>query len=158
DWREILREFYPPFEKMLHAAEEQIEKVEVKDDVSDVACEKCGAMMIYKMGKFGRFLACPNFPECRNTKPIVHYIRTTCPKCGGRLMEKISRKNRKFYGCEKYPGCDFVSWEMPIPEMCPQCGSYMVEKRGKKGERIHLCANSACRFRQRVKDPEETDE
>ncbi len=149
EWRAILRAFYPPFEKMLTVAEDQIEKVEVKDEVSDVPCDKCGAMMVYKMGRFGRFLACPNFPECRNTKPIIKYIDVPCPKCGARLMEKISKKNRKFYGCEKYPDCDFVSWEMPATENCPQCGSYMTEKRNKRGERILLCANEKCRHKEK---------
>ncbi len=158
EWRQILREFYPPFEKMLDVAEEQIEKVEVKDEVSDVACDKCGAMMVYKMGRFGKFLACPNFPACRNAKPILHYIKAPCPKCGARLMEKTSRKNRKFYGCEKYPECDFVSWEMPILDKCPQCGHYMVEKRGKKGEVIHLCANETCRHKVQATKHEDDDE
>lgn len=154
-WREILRTFYPPFEKMLGVAEEQIEKVEVKDEVSDVQCDKCGAMMVYKMGRFGKFLACPNFPECRNAKPILHYIDTPCPKCGARLMEKTSKKNRRFYGCEKYPECDFVSWEMPISQRCPKCGHYMVEKRGKRGEVIHLCANETCRYKETAEAKEE---
>lgn len=154
-WREILRTFYPPFEKMLGVAEEQIEKVEVKDEVSDVQCDKCGAMMVYKMGRFGKFLACPNFPECRNAKPILHYIDTPCPKCGARLMEKTSKKNRKFYGCEKYPECDFVSWEMPISQRCPKCGHYMVEKRGKRGEIIHLCANETCRYKETAEAKDE---
>ncbi len=159
-WKEILREFYPPFEKMLDKAEQQIEKVEVKDEPSDVQCDKCGAMMVYKMGRFGRFLACPNFPECRNTKPIVTYIDAPCPKCGARLMEKTSKKNRKFYGCEKYPECDFVSWEKPVVDRCPQCGGYMVEKRGRKGEVWHLCANETCRCRVEVQQEEnaETEE
>ena len=122
-WKQILRDFYPPFEANLEVAEQQIEKVEVKDEPSDVQCDKCGAMMVYKMGRFGKFLACPNFPECRNTKPIVTYIPAPCPVCGGRLMEKTSRKNRKFYGCEHYPECSFVSWEMPVTEKCPKCGS-----------------------------------
>ena len=152
EWRAILREFYPPFEKMLSVAEDQIEKVEVKDEVSDVPCDKCGAMMVYKMGRYGKFLACPNFPECRNTKPIVKYIDTPCPKCGARLMEKISKKNRKFYGCERYPECDFVSWELPAAEKCPKCGSYMTEKRNKKGERILLCANEKCRHKEKIAD------
>ncbi len=158
EWRQILRDFYPPFEKMLGVAEEQIEKVEVKDEVSDVQCDKCGAMMVYKMGRFGKFLACPNFPACRNAKPILHYIDAPCPKCGARLMEKTSKKNRKFYGCEKYPECDFVSWEKPITDQCPQCGSYMVEKRGKRGELIHLCANETCRCKVAVPDGGEKDE
>ncbi|MEG2316261.1 MAG: DNA topoisomerase, partial [Clostridia bacterium] len=157
EWRQILREFYPPFEAMLDVAEEKIEKIEVKDEVSDVQCDKCGAMMVYKMGRFGRFLACPNFPTCRNAKPILHYIDASCPKCGARLMEKTSKKNRKFYGCEKYPECDFVSWEKPIMDRCPQCGSYMVEKRGKRGEMIHLCANETCRCKVIVPDDGEKE-
>lgn len=150
EWKQIVRDFYPPFEKTLEKAEQQIEKIEVRDEVSDIPCDKCGAMMVYKMGRFGRFLACPNFPECRNTKPIITYIPTPCPKCGARLMEKISRKNRRFFGCERYPECDFVSWEMPVEDRCPQCGSYMVEKRGRKGEVWHLCANETCRCKVEV--------
>ncbi|MBR5547040.1 MAG: type I DNA topoisomerase [Clostridia bacterium] len=156
-WKEILREFYPPFAEMLGVAEEQIEKVEVKDEISDTPCDKCGSMMVYKMGRFGKFLACPNFPACRNAKPILHYIDAPCPKCGSRLMEKNSKKNRKFYGCECYPECDFVSWEMPITEKCPKCGTYMVEKRGKRGEKIHLCANETCRYKTTA-EPERTEE
>ena len=158
EWRAVLRDFYPPFEKMLDEAEKHIEKVEIQDEVSDVPCDKCGAMMVYKMGRFGRFLACPNFPECRNAKPILTYIATPCPKCGARLMEKTSKKNRKFYGCEKYPECDFVSWEKPIPEKCPKCGSYMVEKQGKRGEHIHLCANETCRYKETVAKEEKDEE
>ncbi len=158
EWRQILRDFYPSFEDMLGVAEEHIEKIEVKDEVSDVQCDKCGAMMVYKMGRFGKFLACPNFPDCRNAKPILNYIDAPCPKCGARLMEKTSRKNRKFFGCEKYPECDFVSWEKPITDKCPQCGSYMVEKRSKRGEAVHLCANESCRFKVTVEESGERDE
>lgn len=158
NWKQILRDFYPSFAQTLKTAEEQIEKVEVKDEPSDVPCDKCGAMMVYKMGRFGKFLACPNFPDCRNTKAILHYIEAPCPVCGGRLMEKTSRKNRKFYGCEHYPECDFVSWEMPVTDHCPHCGSYMVEKRSRKGEVMHLCANETCRYRVEVKQSEETEE
>ncbi len=149
-WRDILRTFYPPFEETLKKAEEQVEKVEIADEPSDIPCDKCGTMMVYKMGRFGKFLACPNFPECRNTKPIIHYIAAKCPKCSARLMEKTSRKNRKFYGCERYPECDFVSWEMPVEERCPECGSYMTEKVGRKGDVWHLCANETCRHRVEV--------
>ncbi len=157
-WKDILRAFYPPFEHTLEKAEAEIEKVEVKDEPSDVPCDKCGAMMVYKMGRFGRFLACPNFPDCRNTKPIVTYIDAPCPKCGGRLMEKTSKKNRKFYGCEHYPQCDFVSWEKPVTDKCPQCGSYMIEKRSRKGEVWHLCANETCRCRIEVPSEEQEEE
>jgi len=155
EWREVIRDFYGPFEKTLERAESSIEKVEIKDEVSDVVCDKCGAMMVYKLGRFGRFLACPNFPACRNTKAIQVEIEAPCPKCGGKLLEKTSRKGRKFYGCERYPECDFVSWEMPVREKCPKCGGYMVFKRGKK-ENYYLCANEACR--EKVAAPAEDEE
>ena len=150
NWKQILREFYPDFEKTLSVAEKEIDKVEVKDDVSDVPCDKCGAMMVYKMGKFGRFLACPNFPDCKNTMPILTYINASCPKCGKRLLEKTSRKNRKFYGCEGYPECDFVCWDKPADEKCPKCGTYMIEKKNNKGETLHLCTNESCRYKSLV--------
>ncbi len=158
NWHQVLRDFYPPFEKMLVSAEEQIEKVEIKDEPSDVICDKCGAQMVYRVGRFGRFLACPNFPDCRNTKPILNYIDAKCPQCGGRLLEKTSRKNRKFYGCEHYPECDFVSWEMPVNEKCEKCGSYMTLKRSRKGEVWHMCSNEKCRHRVEVKGPEGGEE
>ncbi len=158
EWKQVLRDFYPPFAKTLSLAEKKIEKVEVKDEPSDVPCDKCGAMLVYKMGRFGRFLACPNFPDCRNTKPIIQCIEAPCPACGARLMEKTSKKNRKFYGCEHYPECDFVSWEKPVTEKCPQCGSYMVEKYNRKGEMWHLCANETCRCRVEVKQGESEEE
>ena len=159
NWKQILREFYPGFEKTLQVAEQEIEKIDIKDEISDVVCDQCGALMVYKMGKFGRFLACPNFPKCRNTKPLLNYIETPCPKCGKRLLEKVSRKNRKFYGCEGYPECDFVSWDKPVSEKCPQCGSYMVEKRNARGEMIHLCSNENCRFKTSViPEKDENDE
>ena len=154
-WREVISDFYGPFEKTLEHAEQSIEKIEIKDEESDVVCDKCGAMMVYKLGRFGRFLACPNFPACRNTKAIQVELSAPCPKCGGKLLEKTSRKGRKFYGCERYPECDFVSWEMPVEEKCPKCGGYMVFKRGKK-ENYYLCANEACR--EKVPAPVEDEE
>jgi len=158
DWKQILREFYPSFEETLELAEKEIEKVEVKDEVSDVPCDKCGAMMVYKMGRYGKFLACPNFPECRNTKPILQYLDTPCPKCGKKLLIKTSRKNRRFYGCEGYPECDFVSWDKPAAEKCPKCGQYMIEKQNNKGETIHLCTNENCRYRTTVQQQEDEAE
>lgn len=157
EWKQVLREFYPPFEKTLHQAEESIEKVELRDEPSDVICDKCGANMVYRVGRYGKFLACPNFPDCRNTKPVLNYIDAKCPQCGGRLLEKTSRKNRKFYGCEHYPECDFVSWEMPVDERCPKCGSYMTLKRNSKGEQWHLCANETCRCRVAVQQAEDAE-
>ncbi len=156
-WKDIIREFYPPFAHDLEVAEGEIDRIEVKDEESDVPCDKCGAMMVYKMGRFGKFLACPNFPECRNAKPIVTYIDAPCPKCGSRLMVKVSnRVHRKFYGCERYPDCDFVCWERPVDHRCDKCGSYMVLKIGSKGERWYLCANENCR--NRIEAPHQEDE
>jgi len=147
DWHEVISEFYGPFEETLEKAEQEVEKVEVVDEVSDVKCEKCGAMMVYKMGRFGKFLACPNFPECHHTMALLKYIDVPCPDCGGRLLERISRKGRKFFGCEHYPECQFVSWEQPVADKCPDCGSRMVKKRGRKGEVWHVCVNEQCRRR-----------
>lgn len=152
EWKQLLREFYPQFVNALNVAEKEIEKIEVKDEVSDIPCEKCGAMLVYKMGRYGKFLACPNFPACRFTKPIVRYIGVKCPKCGGELVEKNSRKNRKFYGCEKYPDCDFVSWDKPVTDRCPRCGSYMIEKHTGKGVVYHICSNETCRYKTEINE------
>lgn len=146
-WQSVLEEFYPDFEKKLERAEKDIEKIVIEDEKSDVICDKCGATMVYKNGRFGRFLACPNFPECRNTQPILTYIGVKCPDCGGELLEKTSKKNRKFYGCEKYPDCQFVSWEMPVSKPCPECGHYMTIKK-RKNDAMLLCSNEACRHRE----------
>ncbi|MBQ8092374.1 MAG: type I DNA topoisomerase [Clostridia bacterium] len=155
-WRDVITEFYSPFMQTLETAENQIEKIEIKDEVSDVVCDKCGAMMVYKMGRFGKFLACPNFPECRNTKAIVTEIATPCPKCGAKVQEKISRKGKRFYGCERYPECDFVSWNMPVEEKCPKCGAYMTLSENRKG-RFHVCSNETCRNRIKLDDEESTE-
>jgi DNA topoisomerase-1 len=158
DWREIIRDFYGPFEHMLSAAEQSIEKVVVADQVSDIPCEKCGAMMVYKAGRFGKFLACPNFPECRCTMPLLIYIEdVACPDCGGRLLERISRKGRKFFGCEHYPECAFVSWDRPVADKCPDCNGRMVFKRTAKGEVYNVCVNEQCRCRVLVKSEEDGD-
>ena len=147
DWHAVIGEFYGPFSETLENAEKNMEKVQIVDQVSDVVCDKCGAMMVYKMGRYGKFLACPNFPECRNTKALLKEIDAPCPKCGGKLLERMSHKGRKFYGCEHYPDCDFVSWDMPVREKCPLCGSMMVMKRGRKGAAAHVCTNETCRHR-----------
>lgn len=158
DWHLVLHDFYPDFKKMLDNAEQVIEKVEIKDEPSDVICDKCGAQMVYRVGRYGKFLACPNFPECRNTKPLLAYIDASCPHCGGRLLEKTSRKNRKFYGCEHYPDCNFVSWEMPVNEKCEKCGSFMTLKRSRKGMVWHLCSNETCRHRVEIAVPSTEEE
>ena len=158
DWHQLVAEFYGPFEKTLEAAEKTIEKVSIEDQVSDVPCEKCGAMMVYKMGRYGKFLACPNFPNCRHTMALLKDIGVSCPQCGGKLLERISRKGRKFYGCERYPECQFVSWDLPVNDKCPLCGDRMVQKRGRKGEIYHVCVNEQCRNRILVENGAEGDE
>ena len=150
EWHKVIADFYGPFEKTLEEADRNIEKVAIEDQVSDVPCEKCGAMLVYKMSRYGRFLACPNFPECRFTKPLPKNIGVTCPKCGGELLERISRKGRKFYGCDHYPECDFVSWERPVNDKCPVCGGRMVLKAGPKGTLFHVCVNEECRHRVQI--------
>ena len=157
DWHSVIREFYGPFETSLQKAEESIEKVEIEDQVSDIPCEKCGSMMVYKMGRFGKFLACPNFPACRNTMALPSTIGVKCPLCGGELLERVSRKGRKFYGCERYPECIFVSWDRPVSDLCPVCGGHMVYKRGSKGVAYHLCVNETCRHKVEI-EAANTDE
>ncbi len=147
EWHKVISDFYGPFEETLKKAEESIEKIEIKDRVSDVQCDQCGAMMVYKMGRYGQFLACPNFPECRNTMAILKDIGVPCPECGGKILERLSKKGRKFYGCENYPECEFVSWDLPVKEKCPVCGDRMVYKRNRKGEAWHLCVNEQCRHK-----------
>ena len=154
DWHEVIEKFYGPFSEQLEAAEKNIEKVEVKDEVSDVRCDKCGAMMVYKMGRFGKFLACPNFPACRNTMPIVRAIDAHCPKCGGAILVRNTKRGRVFYGCERYPECDFTSWDMPVDDRCPVCGSPMVLKRDRKKDiSWHVCTNESCKHRVEVEAP-----
>ncbi len=144
-WKEVIREFYGPFEKTLEKASESIEKVVIPDEVSDVKCEKCGSMMVYKMGRFGRFLACPNFPNCRNTKAIVEKTDVKCPLCGGEIIKRKSKKGKVFYGCEKYPECSFVSWDKPVKEKCPKCGGLMVHKMGHGGG-FDACIAEGCGY------------
>lgn len=155
-WKKLLRDFYEPFEKTLEAADKTVERVELPVKESDVVCEKCGRTMVYKDGRFGQFLACPGYPECRNTKAIVKYIDAPCPKCGKRIVEKKSAKTRKtFYGCEGYPECDFVSWDMPIEEKCESCGSMMVLRRMSNGKSFKKCSNPECEKNKRKKADDE---
>ncbi|WP_304067054.1 type I DNA topoisomerase [Megamonas hypermegale] len=144
---DLLREFYVPFEKTLEHAEEEIGEVEVPDEVSDVQCELCGRMMVVKQGRYGKFLACPGFPECRNTKPIIKDTGVTCPKCGGKIIERRTRRGVVFYGCENYPQCDYVSWDMPLTTVCKECGSFLFRHRFKNGRTILYCSNDDCATR-----------
>lgn len=153
DWVKVLAEFYESFEKRLEFAEEEMKEIEIEDEVSDEICEKCGKPLVYKLGRFGKFLACSGFPDCRNTKPIIKDIGVTCPKCKeGHIVERRSKKGRIFYGCDKYPECDFVSWDKPSAKPCPSCGSLMIEKRNKQGTRLQC---TSCDHQEPVEEPEE---
>lgn len=145
DWKKLLADFYFPFEKELKKAEEEVKEIEIKDEVSDVICEKCGRNMVYKMGRYGKFLACPGFPECRNTKPIIINTGKTCPKCGGDVVEKKSRTGKVFYGCGTYPDCDFISWDLPLEEKCPTCG-YPLAQKSKRFGGYKYCLSETCEY------------
>lgn len=145
EWTHVVKAFYDPFEKTVEKASSTIEKIVIPDEVSDISCDKCGAMMVYKTSRFGRFLACPNFPECRNTKPILEKLDVPCPRCGSDIIKRRSKRGKPFYGCEKYPECDFVSWDKPVKEKCPQCNGVMVQKVGQRGY-YTICANKDCAF------------
>ncbi|WP_026675886.1 type I DNA topoisomerase [Fictibacillus gelatini] len=135
EWEEVIDIFYKSFEKKLKIAEEEMKEVEIKDEPAGETCEKCGHEMVYKMGRYGKFMACSNFPDCRNTKPIVKDTGVTCPNCHeGTIVERKSKKRRIFYGCSRYPDCEFVSWDKPVGRNCPKCGQILVEKKTKKGK------------------------
>lgn len=140
-WVSVIDDFYKEFEPQVTRAEEEMEKIEIKDEPAGEKCEKCGAEMVYKLGRYGKFMACSNFPECRNTKAIVKTIGVTCPKCKkGEVVERKSKKNRLFYGCDQYPECDFISWDKPLARNCPKCDHYLVE--AKKGKTAQVkCSN-----------------
>lgn len=140
-WKDVLGEFYKGFCEELSKADETVEKT---PEVTDVLCDKCGANMVIKSGKFGKFLACPNYPDCKTTKPLVKEIENiACPKCGSKLLERKSRTGKVFYGCEKYPECDFASWDKPTGKTCEKCGSYMIVKKYQRGGKEY-CSNEAC--------------
>ena len=145
---ELLREFYTPFEQTLEKADEAIGHVELPVEVSDVRCEKCGRLMVVKQGRFGKFLACPGFPECRNTKPLLVDTGVKCPKCGGSIVERKTRRGRKFYGCKNYPDCDYTTWDTPLKDTCPVCGSFMLRHQYKNGRALVYCSNDACSTRE----------
>lgn len=137
EWKTVLDDFYKDFRVRLEKAEEEMAEIEIKDEPAGIDCEKCGHGMVYKMGRYGKFLACSNFPECRNTKPILKKIGVPCPKCEkGEVVERKSKKKRTFYGCDQYPDCDFISWDKPITRPCPKCDSLLVEKKTKKETQI----------------------
>ncbi|MRH42248.1 type I DNA topoisomerase [Aquibacillus halophilus] len=150
EWVQIIDSFYQGFDKRLEIAEKEMEKIEIKDEPAGIDCENCGHEMVYKMGRYGKFLACSNFPECRNTKPILKEIGVKCPNCKeGNVVERKTKKRRTFYGCDNYPKCEFISWDKPISRPCPKCESLLVEKKNKKGTQIN-CTN--CDYQEEVQD------
>jgi len=144
--QELLKSFYASFERKLKIAEQELEKVKIEDEVSDEKCELCGRNMVIKRGRYGKFLACPGFPECKNTKPIVTEIGVNCPNCGGNIVVRRSKRGRIFYGCSNYPDCKFVTWKKPSGKLCPQCGGLMVIKKSK-GREYEVCSNKECGYK-----------
>lgn len=144
-WVKILEDFYPGFEANLKKAQEEVEKITIKDEVSDVVCDKCGRMMVYKISKFGKFLACPGYPECRNTKTIRYETGAKCSKCGGEILIKRSKRGKEYYACEHMPKCDFIAWDRPIAgRVCPSCGGVLLQKNGKN-KKIY-CMKEGCGY------------
>ena len=151
EWKHVVEEFYSPLEEAIKTALENIEKVNM-DEETDEICELCGSNMVIKYGRFGKFMACKNYPECKNTKPIVNKIGVKCPKCKeGDIIMRKSKKKKVFYGCSNYPECDFVAWNKPVEEPCEECGSYMYEKYSKSGTKI-VCSNKDCKHERIVKE------
>ncbi len=141
EWKSIIRNFYPDLKEAIEHAEQALEKIEIEDEVTDTICENCGRNMVIKYGPHGKFLACPGFPECRNTKPYFEKIGVKCPKCGGEIVIKKTQKGRRYYGCENYPECEVMTWQKPSKEICPKCGNMLLEKGNKL-----VCAESSCGY------------
>lgn len=150
EWKEIIRNFYQDLKVAIDEAEKELEHVKIEDEVTDVICDKCGRNMVIKYGPHGKFLGCPGFPECHNTKPYLEKIGVACPKCGKDVILKKTKKGRMFYGCEGYPECDFVSWQKPSDKKCPKCGGYMIEKGSKL-----VCADETCGYVESKNDKEQ---
>ena len=149
-WKTVIENFYPDLDAAVKKAEEELEEVKIEDEVTDVICEECGRNMVIKYGPHGKFLACPGFPECRNTKPYLEKIGVKCPMCGKDVVIRKTKKGRRYYGCENNPECEFMSWQKPSEKKCPQCGNYMVEKGNKL-----LCSNEQCGYTESVKKEKE---
>lgn len=153
EWKETIRSFYPEFAVKIEEAEKNIGEVDIEDEVTDVICDKCGKNMVIKYGKYGKFLACPGFPECRNTKSFFEEAGVNCPLCNGKVIIKKTKKGRRYYGCENNPDCEFMSWNKPTGELCPRCNSFLIEK-GTKNIKI-VCSNEKCGY---VTEKEEKEE
>lgn len=152
-WADLMKDFYGPFAVSLKEAESKIGHIEIRDEETDIKCEKCGRNMVIKIGRFGKFLACPGFPECRNARPILEEAGVSCPECGSKVLVKKTRKGRKYLGCEKNPECSFMTWDMPAGENCPECGNFLVKKYS--GKKVTLkCSSSKCSFTKEAADKE----
>lgn len=147
DWLKLLHRFYGPFVETLDKAEKNLQRVKIPTQETDIPCDKCGRMMVIKHGRYGPFLACPGFPECRNTRPLQRRVEAgKCPICGRMLVERKTKRGRKFYGCEGYPECTFISWNKPLPQKCPRCGTFLVQKRDKERGVYYRCGKADCGF------------
>lgn len=151
-WTKIVEEFFTPLKIAIEKAEKEISKVVIEDKVSDVKCDKCGRMMVIKRGRYGEFLACPGYPECKNAKPIVEELDVPCPECGKTIVIKKSKRGKKFFGCSGYPECTFVSWYEPVKDKCPKCESYMVLKYSKTKGKYIKCSNGECDYTKELKE------
>ncbi|MFW5992306.1 MAG: type I DNA topoisomerase, partial [Halanaerobiaceae bacterium] len=156
-WHQVLKDFYYPFKERLEEAQDKMEKVELQSEVTDEVCDKCGKPMVVKYGRYGKFLACSGYPECKNTKPYIIKTGVSCPSCkDGELIQRKSKKGRRFYGCSSYPECKFLVWNKPVKEKCPECSGLMVEKRTRKKGLIHKCINKDCGFEKFVEESEKS--
>ncbi|WP_373808310.1 type I DNA topoisomerase [Streptococcus ferus] len=149
EWQKVIDQFYQPFEKEVVKAEEEMEKIQIKDEPAGFDCDVCGHPMVIKLGRYGKFYACSNFPDCRNTKAITKEIGVTCPICRkGQVIERKTKRNRLFYGCDRYPECDFTSWDKPVGRECPKSGDFLVEKKVRGGGKQVICSNEACDYKE----------
>ena len=153
DYIKLLHSFYGDFEQTLQKAKEEMQgvKIQLKEDQTDIPCEKCGRMMVVKTGRFGKFLACPGYPECKNTKPYVVETGAACPKCGGKVISRKSKRGYTFFGCEKWPECDFMTWDKPTEEKCPNCGKSLFKAKGN----MLTCLDENCGYKAKAKKEKE---
>ncbi|MFU2181776.1 type I DNA topoisomerase [Streptococcus pluranimalium] len=151
EWQKVIDQFYKPFSKELTKAEDEMEKIQIKDEPAGFDCDVCGSPMVIKLGRFGKFYACSNFPECRNTKAITKEIGVTCPLCQkGQVIERKTKRNRIFYGCDRYPDCEFTSWDIPVGRSCPKSGDFLVEKKVRGGGKQVVCSSDDCDYKEAV--------
>lgn len=153
-WVEAIKKFYEDFEALLQKAEKSLDgqRIKVPEEETDVICENCGRHMVIKSGRFGKFLACPGYPECKNTKPIVNEMPGACPKCGGKILQRSSKKGYKYYGCENGAKCGFMTWDVPLKDNCPKCGKTLFKQRGG----IIHCLNEGCDYQTETKSKSKT--